>query len=368
MIIFNTKIETSLENITKADFVDAIVNASNSQLYGQHGVNGAIHNAAGKELRLACEKLGECKEGEAKITDGYALPCKYIIHTVGPIWQDGLHGEDAVLKSCYNNVLRLATACNIRNIGFSSISTGKHGFPVNKAALIAINTVTRFVLGHPDSFDKIVWFLNSKETKQVYDAAITLMDSATKIRSTVQLPELPVKRIGLKNDIVLVHKVNSIHNSHNVIPVKGIISVVDSKGSQHTHLIPAVFSPLEKTFYASVSVMMKVKEAGVPLCRIISETEQSNSIEGNKSSQNIQELLKQYGYNAKNLDNLTSVQRKTILAMLIKHEIISVDKLTKYLEDLIQNGKNKPFYHQDVKNLGKWNEDSDFVYLFDMEQ
>ena len=175
-------------------------------------------------------------------------------------------------------------------------------------------------------------------------------------------------QVGLKNDIVLVHKVNSIHNSHNVIPVKGIISVVDSKGSQHTHLIPAVFSPLEKTFYASVSIMMKVKEAGVPLCRIISETEQSNSIEGNKSSQNIQELLKQYGYNAKNLDNLTSVQRKTILAMLIKHEIISVDKLTKYLEDLIQNGKNKPFYHQDVKNLGKWNEDSDFVYLFDMEQ
>ena len=367
MLINKTRIETSLENITKADSVDAIVNSSNSQLYGQHGVNGEIHNAAGKELRLACEKLGGCKPGEAKITDAYALPCKYIIHTVGPIWQNGLQGEEAVLKSCYTNVLKLAAACNVRNIGFPSISTGKHGFPANKAALIAVNTVSIFVQEHPDSFDRIIWYLHKDETKQIYDDAIYMMETVSKIKSAVQRPELPVHRIGFDNTIILTPSLKGIHGKHTVIPVKGMVSVLDSEGSHITHLIPAVLGSEDNTFYTEIQIMMKVKKIGVPLCRVISETENANVIGDQMPLIKTQNLLKQYGYHAKNLENLTSVQRQTILAMLIERKIISVDNLIKFLEGLIQNAKNKPFYHQDVKNLGKWKSDRDFVSLYGMK-
>ena len=113
--------------------------------------------------------------------------------------------------------------------------------------------------------------------------------------------------------------------------------------------------------------MMKVKKIGVPLCRVISETENANVIGDQMPLIKTQNLLKQYGYHAKNLENLTSVQRQTILAMLIERKIISVDKLIKFLEGLIQNAKNKPFYHQDVKNLGKWKSDRDFVSLYGMK-
>lgn len=366
MLINKTQLETSLENITKVDFVDAIVNSSNSQLYGQHGVNGAIHNAAGKELRLACEKLGGCKAGEAKITDAYALPCKYIIHTVGPVWQDGLQNEEKILRSCYTSVLNLAAACSIRSIGFSSISTGKHGFPADKAALIAVNTVAGYVEEHPDSFDRIIWFLHKDETKQVYDSALILMESVSQIKSAVQIPELPVYKIGFESRVILTSSLKGFHDKNNVIPVKGIVSVLDSEGSQKTHLIPAGFCSQNNIFYTGIQIMLKLIKLGVPLCRVIPETENANVIEGKMPLKKTQNLLMQYGYHTKNPENLTSIQRQTILAMLIERKITSAEDLIEYLEEMIHNTKNKPFYHQDAKYLGKWSGDRDFVSLYAM--
>ncbi|HEX8213174.1 MAG TPA: O-acetyl-ADP-ribose deacetylase [Longimicrobium sp.] len=126
-------------DITKAD-VDAIVNAANTSLLGGGGVDGAIHRAAGPELVAECRMLGGCRTGEAKITRGYRLPARWVIHTVGPVWQDGSHGEDELLASAWRNSLAIATEHGLRTIAFPSISTGAYRFPLARAARIAIAT------------------------------------------------------------------------------------------------------------------------------------------------------------------------------------------------------------------------------------
>jgi len=128
--------------------VDAIVNAANSALSGGGGVDGAIHRSAGPELLSECRRLGRCPTGEARITRGYRLPARYVIHAVGPVWQGGGSGEDALLSSCYRNSLQLAVAHEARSIAFPAISTGIYRFPADQAARIAAQEVTGFLAEH----------------------------------------------------------------------------------------------------------------------------------------------------------------------------------------------------------------------------
>ncbi len=138
------KIELVLGDITRLN-VDAIVNAANRTLLGGGGVDGAIHRAAGKELLNECRQLGGCRTGEAKITGGYNLPAKYIIHTVGPIWCGGENNERELLADCYRNSLQLASNKGLKTIAFPSISTGAYRFPVEQASEIAYNTIVEFL-------------------------------------------------------------------------------------------------------------------------------------------------------------------------------------------------------------------------------
>ena len=151
---------------------DAIVNAANTSLLGGAGVDGAIHRAAGPGLMAECKTLNGCPTGEARITGGYDLPCRYVIHTPGPIWRGGDHGEAAQLASCYRSCLTLALENGCRTVAFPSISTGVYRFPLDRAAPIAVGAVRGFLASHPAAFDEILFVCFDEKTKHAYDMAL----------------------------------------------------------------------------------------------------------------------------------------------------------------------------------------------------
>jgi O-acetyl-ADP-ribose deacetylase (regulator of RNase III) len=160
-------IEIIQADITKVK-TDAIVNAANRTLLGGGGVDGAIHRTAGPELVKECATLGGCETGKAKITKGYNLPAKFVIHTVGPVWYGGKNSEEKLLADCYTNCLLLAKEKNLKSIAFPSISTGAYRFPIEQACPIALNTVKKFLKAYPDVFEKITFVLFSAEDLRVY--------------------------------------------------------------------------------------------------------------------------------------------------------------------------------------------------------
>lgn len=162
----NTRIEIHKGDITKLK-VDAIVNAANTSLLGGGGVDGAIHRAAGPELLGYNRKLGGCPTGEAKISPGFNLPAKFIIHTVGPVWNSGKNNEDKLLAGCYKNSLRLAIENGIKTIAFPAISTGVYHFPLERATKIAVNEVKKF-LEKNDSIAKVIFVCFDEATNQIY--------------------------------------------------------------------------------------------------------------------------------------------------------------------------------------------------------
>lgn len=157
-------------DITKIH-TDAIVNAANTSLLGGGGVDGAIHRAAGKELLDECRTLNGCKTGEAKITKGYKLPARFVIHTPGPVWHGGSDGEPELLANSYRNSLRLAEENDCKTVAFPSISTGVYRFPLKQAASIALKTISEF-LASSSSVEEVIMVCFSDEVKAVYDDAL----------------------------------------------------------------------------------------------------------------------------------------------------------------------------------------------------
>lgn len=164
------KLEIITGDITEQD-VDAIVNAANCSLLGGGGVDGAIHRAAGPELLAECRTLHGCETGKAKITKGYRLKARYVIHTPGPVWHGGGHGEEALLTSCYRSCMALAAENGCKTVDFPSISTGVYHFPLEKASKIAVDTITACLEEYP-AIERVRMVCFNQHTQRFYQAAL----------------------------------------------------------------------------------------------------------------------------------------------------------------------------------------------------
>lgn len=162
-------------DITKLQ-VDVIVNAANSSLLGGGGVDGAIHRAAGAQLAMECRTLNGCKTGDAKITGGYLLPARYVIHTVGPVWRGGEQGEPQLLASCYRRSLEIARLHNLRTIAFPAISTGRYGYPAPEAAKTAIGSVMTFSVGRDDETMEVIFCCYDEPAAAIYRRTVAELE------------------------------------------------------------------------------------------------------------------------------------------------------------------------------------------------
>ena len=176
-------------DITKISDVAAIINAANQSLLGGGGVDGAIHRAAGPKLLEECRSLHGCKTGEAKLTGAYNLPCKFVIHTVGPVWNGGKHNEAELLADCYRNSLQVAVEHKIRSVAFPSISTGVYSYPVEEAAKVAVMTVNKFIEEHPGQLDLVEWVLFDEHTYSTYENVLNQLQ-VSKIVHSPRLDEI----------------------------------------------------------------------------------------------------------------------------------------------------------------------------------
>ncbi len=172
---------TARMEVVEADItalaVDAIVNAANTSLLGGDGVDGAIHRAAGPALLAECRTLGGCETGDAKITRGYRLPAKWVIHAVGPVWHGGTHGEDDKLAACYRRAIQLAAEKDCRSVAFPAISTGVYRFPVDRAARIAVPTVAVSLRDHP-AIERVVFACFGAASAEAHREAIAKLSGA----------------------------------------------------------------------------------------------------------------------------------------------------------------------------------------------
>lgn len=170
-------------HITQSDItqerVDAIVNAANPRLAGGGGVDGAIHRAAGPELLAACRKLGGCETGDAKITAGFRLPARYVIHAVGPVYHDGRRGQQELLASCYRRALEIAVEHGLRTVAFPAISTGAYGYPFAEATGIALRTVAAFLRDHPEIEQVRFVFFSAGDCEQAVEIFRQLSKAGT---------------------------------------------------------------------------------------------------------------------------------------------------------------------------------------------
>jgi O-acetyl-ADP-ribose deacetylase (regulator of RNase III) len=172
----NERIEVVEGDITTQK-VDAIVNAANGSLLGGGGVDGAIHKAAGPRLVEECRKLNGCSTGDAKMTRGYRLPAKFVIHTVGPIWHDGMNNEDAQLASCYRRSLEVASEKGIKTLAFPAISTGVYRFPLDRATRIAVGEVRSYLSSHPE-IEKVIFVCFDRAAADLYRRELQTKTSA----------------------------------------------------------------------------------------------------------------------------------------------------------------------------------------------